>query len=362
MHIAVIGSGQLAQMLAEAGKPLGLRFSFLAEEQEDTRCVDHLGGVVRSALPFKADQVYNALSQPDVITVEKESVDVELLRNLQDFCRVHPAPEGVFYSQNRSREKQLLDKLAIKCTPYTYQESLIKSEEQFGLPLVIKSCEDGYDGKNQYVIKTPQERLAFEEKLANNQLGFTDFIVEAWMPFDKEVSQVSARDAKGNFVHYTLTENQHSQGILRLSYAPAQNISPAVTQTAQANMQRLMEELNYVGVMAMECFLVGENLFVNELAPRVHNSGHWTQKGALTSQFENHVRAIAGLSLGESDLTAATAMINLIGIEQPKEQALPFNSRLHWYGKTVRAGRKLGHINCGGVSLTQAEQLVKQFL
>ena len=311
MHIAIIGSGQLARMSALAGIPLGLSFSFLADEHEDTRSIEGLGGVVRVTADQSGSSLYAALGKPDAITVEKEQVDVALLKLLQPHCPVHPCPEAFAACQHRYREKQLLDSLAIPSSSYTFGQSAAEAIKALSQPVVVKSCREGYDGKNQWVLKTAEDAEKFDRQLSENVEDIQDFIIERWVPFDKEVSQVSVRDVNGDIRHYPLTENQHSNGILCKSLAPATAVSDQTIQAAQTNIGRIMQELNYVGVMAMECFLVGESLLVNELAPRVHNSGHWTQSGSKTCQFENHIRAIAGLPLGSTEVYAFAGMYNL---------------------------------------------------
>ncbi|MDE1460799.1 5-(carboxyamino)imidazole ribonucleotide synthase [Spartinivicinus poritis] len=352
MHIAIVGCGQLSRMLALAGIPMGLKFSFIADAGEDSRCVEGLGTIVRWQPSEPVSAIYDGLGQPDRITVEKEQVDVSLLSALQAYCPVHPNPQAFATCQHRYQEKQLLDKLGIGCAAYLYGQPTEASAAKIPLPVVVKSCREGYDGKNQWVLKHQQEVDAFSQQ-AKEQ----NYIVEQWIPFDKEISQVSVRGANGEMRHYPLAENRHEQGILKQSVAPAEAISEQLCLAAQDYMCRIMRALDYVGVMAMECFVVKDQLLVNELAPRVHNSGHWTQSGSKTCQFTNHLRAIAGLPLGSTDPHGVTGMVNLIGTIKPPLASLPPNAALHWYNKAVRPGRKLGHINFTGAN---RESLIRQ--
>ncbi|MFL0797041.1 MAG: 5-(carboxyamino)imidazole ribonucleotide synthase [Cellvibrionaceae bacterium] len=340
MHIAIVGCGQLSRMMALAAIPMGFTFSFVADEGEDTRCVDFLGKVVKWVPGSSIAELYEALGRPAKITVEKEQVDIALVEALQAHCPVHPNPVAFSACQHRYREKQLLDQLGIPCAPYIYGMPSDDAAKKIPLPVVVKSCREGYDGKNQWVLRTPEDVTAFDDIAEEDA-----YIVEQMIPFEKEVSQVSVRSEDGEIRHYPLTENTHENGILRQSVSPAVGASETLTRAAQDYMTRIMEELNYVGTMAMETFVMGDKLLVNELAPRVHNSGHWTQSGAMTCQFENHMRAVSGLPLGSTGACGVAGMVNLIGTEAAPLASLEPNTKVHWYDKGVRPGRKLGHIN-----------------
>lgn len=344
MHIAIVGCGQLSRMLALAGIPLGLRFSFIADEpMQDTRCVQQLGKVVHWEPGQAPEDFYNALGRPTVVTAEKEQIDVALLHSLQPFCDVHPSSASFTVLQDRSKEKLLLADLGISFTPYIHARSAVEAIEKLSLPLIAKSCRNGYDGKNQKILRDLQDAIAFDDKE-----DIQNHIIEQWVPFEREVSVISVRDRSGNICHYPLTENVHESGILKYSIAPARQVSAIAARTARDSIARIMESTDYVGVMAMECFLTEGQLLVNEIAPRVHNSGHWTQSGCKTSQFENHLRAIAGLPLGSTENHSIAGMVNLIGTGVPSEVACSSNSTLHWYNKTERPGRKVGHVNFSG--------------
>jgi 5-(carboxyamino)imidazole ribonucleotide synthase len=347
MRIAIVGCGQLSRMMAIAGIPLGLQFSFVKDNiGQSNECVEGLGLIQES--PEKGgegynkqaiEKLYNDLGKPDCVTVEKEQVDLDLLIALTDFCPVYPGIEAVKACQHRGEEKQLLANLSIPTSPYFYNTKAVEAVAELGFPVMVKSCTEGYDGKNQWLLKTKQDAEEFDA------LNVQDYIIEAFVAFDKEISQVSVRSKSGEIKHYALADNHHEKGILIGSITPAVNISEKLIGKAQRHMESLLTELNYVGVLAMECFVLGDDLMVNELAPRVHNSGHWTQLGSITCQFENHVRAILGISLGSTSQVSPTAMLNLIGTELPSFDVLDENSTLYWYNKTVRDNRKLGHIN-----------------
>ncbi|WP_413699401.1 5-(carboxyamino)imidazole ribonucleotide synthase [Psychromonas sp. KJ10-10] len=364
MRIAIVGCGQLSRMMALAGIPLGLKFSFIHDDKTQTRdCVQGLG-IIEYTPSKEADtnsyakqaiaDLYQALGEPDCISVEKEQVDVTLLQALAGFCPIYPGVDAIKACQHRGAEKQLLTRLNIPTSPYVYNETAIKAVEVLGYPVMAKSCTEGYDGKNQWVIKNADDAIKFDA------LRLTDYIIEGFIEFDKEISLVSTRGQSGEIAHYSLTDNYHEKGILIHSISPAVNISDDLQAQAMRYMESLLNELDYVGTLAIEFFVVGERLMVNELAPRVHNSGHWTQLGGITCQFENHVRAIAGLPLGSTEQISITGMFNLIGTEKPPFEVLTANSKLHWYNKVSKAKRKLGHINLIAPTLPLLEQQIAQ--
>jgi len=359
MRIAIIGCGQLSRMLALAGLPLGIQFSFIQDDISQSReCVEGLG--IIKASPKKIEessikQLYLDLGEPDCITVEKEQVDLALLQALAGFCAIYPSIAAIKACQHRGEEKQLLANLAIPTSPYFYNSSAQEALQILGSPVMVKSCTEGYDGKNQWLIKNLADAEQFD------RLKVQDYIIEAFIKFDKEVSLISVRSQSGQIDHYSLTDNEHERGILKRSIAPAMDMSDTIKRQAEHYMEMLLNKLHYVGVMAIEFFVVDHQLMVNELAPRVHNSGHWTQLGSITCQFENHIRALAGLCLGSTEQIAAAGMVNLIGTEQPPFDRLTGNSKLYWYNKTVKAGRKLGHINFIGENQEMVSQQIAKF-
>lgn len=350
--VAIVGCGQLARMLALAGWPMGIRFSFLACDNESTECVDGLGQIAHWSTrePVNPQALLQALGNPDVVTVERESVDTGLLRALADHVSIFPDADAVHQCQHRIREKKLLESLSIAATPYRQAccaEELKSAAQALGYPLVIKAASEGYDGKSQWRIHSDFELRAF---LAERQTG--DWLVEQFMDFDCELSLIAARSATGEIHVYPATENRHSKGVLTSSLAPFDTLPEQIAARGTANIVTLLEGLNYVGVLAMECFLVDGELLVNELAPRVHNSGHWTLQGELTSQFENHLRAILGMALGRASPDRYHGIVNILGHGEraPDLPQLPAQVSLHWYNKQPREGRKLGHLGASAHS------------
>jgi 5-(carboxyamino)imidazole ribonucleotide synthase len=276
---------------------------------------------------------------------------------------VYPPPQALEVAQDRVIEKTYLQGLAIP-TPLFYpvlsKNDLLDGLERTGFPAVLKTRTLGYDGKGQAVLRSPGEVDGVWE-----EMGGTALILEEFVPFEAEVSLIAVRSTTGQTAFYPLTRNHHQSGILRRSLAPAEGLMH-LQIPAEAYALRLLERLEYVGVLAIEWFVCQGQLLANEIAPRVHNSGHWTQNGATTSQFENHLRAVLGWPLGSTEVMGFAAMVNLIGHEPPAPAVLAIEgAHYHWYGKTVRAGRKVGHINlCAGqqeqleARLQQIEQLV----
>lgn len=343
MLIGIIGGGQLARMLAQEGQPLGARFSFLVEPKEDSAPVEGLGKIVVHDSSWDTATIYQNLGEPQVITTEREAVDTDLLQALSQFCRVAPDHEAVSIMKNRTNEKQFIESLDIPTAKFaiaTDKQQVIEGAAKVGLPLIVKSSENGYDGKNQWRIKTDADLKNFIDHYSDLEV-----IMEQWINFETEVSMVATRSLNGKMAYYALTENLHQNGILLTSVAPASKWQAKFEQTAQGYMKKIMEKLNYVGTMAMECFIAGDDLLINELAPRVHNSGHWTLTGTESSQFKNHLLAIMGVTLGDTKAKAPTAMLNLLGKEVGEEQLPADVASLNWYNKKVKPGRKVGHIN-----------------
>jgi 5-(carboxyamino)imidazole ribonucleotide synthase len=246
-------------------------------------------------------------------------------------------------SQDRLDEKQFFVRLGIptpRFAPVSSRAELDAAARAIGLPLVVKTRRFGYDGKGQMVLRT-----AADVERAWEALGAAQLIVEGLVPFERELSILAVRSKGGETCFYPLVENQHRGGILRLSIPKSEAWTPELQARAEGYASRVLAELDYVGVLAIELFHQGGELLVNEMAPRVHNSGHWTIEGAETSQFENHVRAILGLPLGSTRMVGVTAMINAIGRLPPREAVLRVcGAHLHAYGKDGAPGRKVGHV------------------
>jgi 5-(carboxyamino)imidazole ribonucleotide synthase len=338
MTIGIVGAGQLGRMMALAGYPLGFDFLFLDREAGTP------GGQVSPILcgELTDRKLLGELSQRcEVLTFDWENIPVEALEGLPGKARISPPLRALSAAQDRLAEKRTFELLGIPTTQYAAVDSLASLEaaaQRIGLPGVLKTRKLGYDGKGQFVL-----RKAGDLARAWEALGSAPLLYENLVPFDYEVSVICVRGLDGALAFYPLNLNVHRDGILRLTRAPFGNA--ALTRRAQNAAKRVVEHFDYVGVLTIEFFVRRGQLVANEMAPRVHNSGHWTIEGAETSQFENHVRAIAGLPLGSTRTRGHSAMINLIG-EMPPRGKLLREPALHWhdYGKTARPGRKLGHL------------------
>ena len=353
MRIAIVGCGQLARMLALAGWEMGHHFSFLADPDEGTRCVEGLGPVVYSDQHHSSDALFEALGRPEVVTVEKEHVSVALLESLSTHCRVAPSADAIRVCQHRGREKTLLQSLDIATAPFhvvTDAASLNEAVNTVGYPAFVKSCEQGYDGQNQWLLQDSAALTA----LAQQMPTLPALVVEGAIRFDRELSLIVARSVSGDTVMYPLAENKHREGILLTSEVPAANISQQTQQQATDIAQRLLEHWSYVGVLSIELFDEAGVLRVNELAPRVHNSGHWSQDAGVTSQFSNHLRAITDRRPGNTIPAEYAGMINLLGREADDALLQAGDTALHWYDKSIRGRRKVGHLN---LQSPQREQL-----
>lgn len=349
MKIGILGAGQLARMIALAGYPLGLEFIFLDPSAD--ACANRLGEHLLG--DYNDSELLAQLAErADVVTYEFENVPAPVAEFLATHTEVHPDPKALATAQDRLVEKNFFNDIGIPTPAYAAVDSfenLQQVMEKITYPAILKSRTQGYDGKGQSVLRSVDDLVA-----AWDLLKGVPAIVEAFVPFDREVSIIAVRNAAGEIVFYPLAENSHRGGILRVSEALAADTMQAA---AEAYVTRLLKALNYVGVLALELFEVNGELIANEFAPRVHNSGHWTIEGAETSQFENHLRAIAGLPLGKTDLIGRSAMVNFIGglPETKKILALP-HTHLHLYDKEPRKGRKVAHAT---VRAENAEQLAR---
>jgi 5-(carboxyamino)imidazole ribonucleotide synthase len=354
VSIGILGGGQLGYMLALAGYPLGLRFRFLDPSPEAPvgRIAPRVTGDFsdRAALEKFAHGL-------EVVTYEFENVPVDAVHFLVKKVPVFPPPAALEAAQDRLREKQLFEKLGIATTEFASvpaASDLDLALKNVGMPAVLKTRRMGYDGKGQWNLRSPEE-----VKVAKEGLPRLPFTVERFVPFTRELSMIAVRGKRGEAAFYPLVENHHRNGILRLSLAPAPDVVPEIQKAAEDAARKLLESLNYVGVLAIEFFECGGKLLANEMAPRVHNSGHWTIEGAVTSQFENHLRAVCGLPLGSTTAIGASAMINLIGeVPEPAQVLAVSSAHLHLYGKNPRPGRKLGHVTLRAPSF---EQLLPRF-
>ncbi len=338
MHIGIIGAGQLGRMMALSGIPLGMRFTMY------DRSRDVPGSAVATIMTGAFDDL-RALGRfaraVDVVTFDWENVPVASLRAIAKIVPVWPPPRALEIGQDRLSEKQLFQRLGIPVAKHAAVDDLRGMQRAvlaLGTPGLLKTRRLGYDGKGQVLLRRPADATT-----AWRQLGGQALVYERFVPFTREVSLIAARDRAGRIVFYPLAENVHKDGILAETRAPFRDAR--LQRSAERHLRRLLQVLDYVGVMCVEFFVERGRLIANEMAPRVHNSGHWTIEGAETSQFENHLRAIAGLPLGSTRPRGHAVMQNLIG-ELPAARGLLRLPGVHWhdYGKSPRPGRKLGHL------------------
>jgi 5-(carboxyamino)imidazole ribonucleotide synthase len=353
--IGILGGGQLARMLALAGAPLGQRF--LVVDSASDACASEVAPLlVADWRDF--DALEGFARRIDVATFDFENVPAETADWLTLHTRVFPNPRALAIAQDRLAEKTLFREIGLATPEFAAvdtREDLARAVESIGLPAVLKTRRLGYDGKGQAVL-----RVSTDVDAAWEALGGAALILEAFVPFTREVSVVAVRSQSGEFRAYPLTQNWHSRGILAASLAPAPDADDTAPR-AFAHARALAERLDYVGTFALELFDRDGDLLGNEIAPRVHNSGHWTIEGAIASQFENHVRAVVGLPLGDTSLRQPSVMLNWIG-ELPDAKAILREPDAHWhdYGKEPRAGRKVGHATiCARTNAELGERLAR---
>ena len=336
MNIGILGGGQLARMLAQAGQTMGLNFMFLSPDIPS--CAAPFGELLQARYD-DWDALERLTQWSDVVTYEFENVPAESIKFLEARARVYPSSNALTVSKDRIREKTEFQRLGINTAAFAAIDSaasLRAAVTTIGFPAILKTRTEGYDGKGQVVLKSTEEIDSAWVKL-----GAVPCILEEMVMFDREVSIIAVRSETGAKLFYPLSENYHRDGILRLTLSRSND---AMQEAAEALITRLLEHLNYVGVLTLELFQVGERLLANEIAPRVHNSGHWTIEGAVTSQFENHLRAICGQTLGATGVTVDSSMVNIIGAMPRHLNTVLPSAKLHDYQKAERVGRKLGHI------------------
>ena len=340
MRIGILGAGQLGRMLAQAGEPLGHTFTFY-----DAAPGEATTGIGKTIVGGFSDlEKLEAFAREcDVITYEFENVPCESAQFLATIRPVYPPPSALEISQDRVREKTFVSELGLatpQFEPASTKDELIKACNTVGYPCIIKTRRFGYDGKGQ-ARATNRESL---ERIWE-ELGEAPLIVEALVSFSRELSVIGARDTKGTIAVYPLAHNTHVQGILHRTEIPAPSISPATLESAHSIISTIMEALDYVGVLTVELFDVEGTLCINELAPRVHNSGHASIDSMKASQFENHIRAITCMPLGSVESVDRAVMYNIVGTLPPLREVLGLpRTKVHLYNKSERAGRKIGHI------------------
>lgn len=355
-RVGIVGAGQLGRMLALSGYPLGLRFVFL------DKSADAPGGQVGDIILGEfddAEKLRELAACVDVVTFDVENVPVAAVKAGVD-KPFRPTVEILEKAQDRLHEKDLFRSLDIPTPPFAAVDSLDDlraAVERIGLPAVLKTRRLGYDGKGQRILRAPEDLSPAFEALGNVPL-----ILEGFVNFDREVSIIGVRSVGGEVRFYPLSENTHRDGILRYSVAPFEN--PALQSLAEQHLEKLLEKFDYAGVLTIEFFEADGKLIANEIAPRVHNSGHWTIEGAVTSQFENHIRAILDLPLGNTSPVGHAAMVNFIGKMPAVDDVLRIpGAHYHDYGKSPRPGRKLGHATLTSKNrqelLTRLDSLLK---
>ncbi len=355
--LGVLGGGQLARMLALAAAPLGVN-SLVVDGSADACAGQVAPLVVADWTDYDALEAFAA--RVDVVTFDFENVPVETARWLAERVAVFPAPEALAVAQDRLAEKTLFRECGLPTPDFMTVDTRVELDQalvSIGVPAILKTRRFGYDGKGQFRLKQIEDADAAWEALGA-QAEEHGLILEAFVPFERELSVIAVRGRDGEFRTWPLTRNWHTDGVLAMSLAPAPDIEelqPRATDLART----LAERLNYVGVFALELFVRDGQLLGNEMAPRVHNSGHWTIEGACVSQFENHVRAVLGLPLGDTGARGMSAMFNWIG-DLPDVAAVLGTVDAHWhdYGKQARPGRKVGHATVCAVDAASLSQRV----
>lgn len=355
MKIGILGGGQLARMLALAGYPLGLEFIVLdpSADAGATPLSEHLHG------DYDDQNLLAQLAEKaDVVTYEFENVPAHVAQFLSEHTQVYPGANALAVAQDRLLEKNFFHDINIPTARFAQVDNLADLQSvmpDIGYPAILKSRRMGYDGKGQVVLKSADDLPGAWQSMQG-----VASIVEGFVPFTREVSIIAARRPSGEIAFYPLSENKHRGGILRVSEACCDD---ALQAQAQDYVTRLLEKLDYVGVIALELFEVNDGLVANEFAPRVHNSGHWTIEGSETSQFENHLRAILNLPLGSTKTRGFAGMVNFIGDVPFSEQVLSLNNaHLHLYAKQPRKGRKVAHASVRCDDVWQFAEVLQQLV
>lgn len=356
MKVGILGCGQLARMLSLAAKPLGIDTICLVAEPTSTE--NHMTPVFAGSYDNPED-LERFANEIDIITYEFENIPHAVAERLQQISRLHPNANALFQTQDRLHEKTLFQSLDINTPKFKAIESeneLREAIAELGLPALVKTRRFGYDGKGQYLIKSEQDI-----KIAWQTLAPAKLIVEEFINFEYEVSIIAVRNNKQDIRFYPLAQNKHQNGILYLTEVISNK--PELQTQAEQIATKILTTLDYVGVLAIELFVTPSGLTANEMAPRVHNSGHWTIDGAITSQFENHIRAICGLPLGVTDAIGHCAMLNCIGTMPPLTDILALdNCHYHDYQKQPRENRKLGHVNLVATNAESYQDKLQQLM
>lgn len=360
-RVGILGGGQLALMLAESVRKLGVKCTVL--DPNEQCCASTICEQI--VADYDDPAALKQLAQcSEVVTYEFENVPATAAEIIRPLRPIHPNPDALGYAQDRHHERGMFRELGISIPQYRAvddAQSLQDALKELGTPAILKARTLGYDGKGQVLINST---AAADEAFAT--IGSVPAIVDQFVAFARELSIIATRSVVGNIEYYPLSENVHRGGILRLSKAPARGVSAGLIEQAQHAARQILERFDYVGTLAVEFFQIGSGddatLVANEIAPRVHNTGHWTIEGAQTSQFENHMRAVMGMELGSPDPIGHSAMVNIIG-DEPRPGALQSmpEAHVHMYGKAPRAGRKIGHVTLNAPSEQQLDALLERF-
>jgi len=355
MKLGVLGGGQLGRMLGMEGLPLAITPLFW--EPDPTACAQQVGKHLCAAYD-DIDALEQFVREIDICTYEFENVPAPVLAALAAKVPVYPPLAALAVSQDRLTEKQLFSDMGIRTAPYVAvnsEQDLHTAVKTLGLPAVLKTRRFGYDGKGQFVIRT-----AMDITRAWQALGSAPLILEGFVNFAREISIIAVRSRNGAMAFYSLSENVHRDGVLATSRARPGDV---MQSRAEAFASKLLMQLDYVGVLCLELFEVEGELLANEFAPRVHNSGHWTIEGSETSQFENHLRAITDLPLGNTACIGYPALVNLVGRLPPLDRLLAIPQvHAHYYGKAEKPGRKVGHVTVRAANEEQREQRIAQVI
>jgi 5-(carboxyamino)imidazole ribonucleotide synthase len=361
LRVGIIGGGQLAQMLAQSVQHMGVRCTVL--DPNDQCCANSICEQIVGSYD-DPDALRQLAAKCDVVTYEFENVPAAAGEIIRPVRPIHPNPAALGYAQDRHQERGMFQSLDIALPSYRAVddvEALQAALEVVGTPAILKARTLGYDGKGQVLINDADKAA---EAFAT--IGSVPAIVDQFVEFERELSIVATRSISGDIVYYPLAENVHRGGILRVSKAPARNVNDQLVEQAQHAARQILNRFDYVGTLAVEFFQIGigggATLVANEIAPRVHNTGHWTIEGAKTSQFENHMRAVMGMELGSADPIGHSAMVNIIG-DEPRPGALESmpEAHVHMYGKSPRPGRKIGHVTLNAPSEDELDALLERF-
>ncbi len=363
--VGILGGGQLAMMLAEAAEGLGVRCVALDPNPECP--ASHACEVEVGAWddPDALDRLAARCGDGGVVTFEFENVPAASAERLAGKVAVRPGARALEVAQDRLFERRMFADLGIDAPDMRGVDSLedlVAAAAAMGGPAILKSRRQGYDGKGQSVLRSEADA-----ERAWVAVGRVPAILDRMIPFVREVSVIATRGLDGSTAVYPLNDNQHANGILCVTRAPAVGIDARVAAAAQEAAKKVLDYLEYVGTIAVEFFQIGEGpqarLLANEIAPRVHNTGHWTIEGAKTSQFENHIRAVTGMELGPTDAVGHAAMVNIIGVHEPAAaRGASGGASWHDYHKSARPGRKLGHVTVVRESAEERDAAVRGLL